>query len=113
MKDDCFEISVTLGDRMDCLAIFSCLYLKDLHRAARLFESIKQHNINQLPFYIVVPSSHLSELKRVLSDATIHWLNQEEVFAVFPSARTAKYENVPGGHRCSKSFSQKHGGLEL
>ena len=82
---------------MDRLAIFLCSYLKDLHRAARLFESIKQHNIDQLPFYIAVPSSHLSEFKRVLSDSTIHWLTQEEVFAACPSARTATYENVPGG----------------
>ncbi len=98
---------------MDRLAIFLCSYLKDLHRATRLFESIKQNNIDQLPFYIAVPSSHLSELKRVLSDSMIHWLTQEEVFAAFASARTAKYENVPGWHRCSKSFSQKHCGLDL
>jgi hypothetical protein len=82
---------------MDRLAIFLCSYLKDLHRAARLFESIKQHNSDQLPFYIAVPSAHLSEFKSVLSDSTIHWLTQEEVFAACPSARTAKYENIPGG----------------
>ncbi len=82
---------------MDRLAIFLCSYLKDLHRAARLFESIKRHNIDELPFYIAVPSSHLPEFKRVLSDATIRWLTQEEVFAACPSARTAKYENIPGG----------------
>ena len=98
---------------MDRLAIFLCSYLKDLHRAARLFESIKRHNIDELPFYIAVPSSHLSELNRVLSDSTIHWLTQEEIFAACPSARTVKYENISGGHTCSKSFSQKHGGLEL
>ncbi len=95
------------------ITCYFCSYLKNLHRAARLFESFKQHDIDQLPFYIAVPSSHLSELKRVLSDSMIHWLTQEEVFAAFASARTAKYENVPGWHRCSKSFSQKHGGLDL
>ena len=82
---------------MDRLAIFLCSYLKDLHRAARLFESIKQHNIDQLPFYIAVPSSHLSEFKRVLSDSTIHWLTQEEVFAMTPSIRTEAYERIKGG----------------
>ncbi len=82
---------------MDRLAIFLCSYLKDLHRAVRLFDSIKQHNIDQLPFYVAVPSSHLSEFKRVLSDSTIHWLTQEEVFEMTPSSRIAKYESIRGG----------------
>lgn len=82
---------------MNPLAIFLCSYLKDLHRAERLFESIKKYNVDQLPFYIAVPSAHLSECRRVLSDSTIHWLTQEEVFATCPSSRIANYEDVPGG----------------
>ena len=96
---------------MDRLAIF-CSYLKNLHRAARLFENISSTTLTSFLFYRNAEFT-LLRIERVLSDATIHWLNQEEVFAAFPSARTAKYENVPGGHRCSKSFSQKHGDLEL
>lgn len=44
-----------------------------------------------------MPSAHLSEFKSVLSDATIHWLTQEEVFAACPSSRATNYQDVPGG----------------
>ncbi len=82
---------------MDRLAIFLCSYMKDLHRTERLFQSIKKYNVDQLPLYIAVPSAHLPEFRRVLTDATVHWLTQEEVFAACPSSRSAKYRDVPGG----------------
>ncbi len=62
-----------------------------------MFESIQKYNVDQLPFYIAVPSAHLSEFKRVLTDATINWLTQEEVFEMTPSSRIAKYESIRGG----------------
>lgn len=80
------------------LAIFLCSYLRDLERARRLHTSIIKFNIDRLPFHIAVPKADLAEFKRVITDPSINWLIQEDVFAACPSSRIAKYGDIPGGH---------------
>ncbi len=82
---------------MNQLAIFLCSYRRDLERVRRLHTSIVKFNIDQLPVYIAVPKADLAEFQHVIADPSINWLTQEDVFQACPSARIAKYENVPGG----------------
>ena len=82
---------------MNQLAIFLCSYLRDLERVRRLHASIVKFNIDRLPLHIAVPKKDLAEFQRVITDPSINWLTQEDVFQACPSARIAKYEDVPGG----------------
>ena len=79
------------------LAIFLCSYLRDLERVRRLHSSIVKFNLDQLPVYIAVPRADLAEFRSVISDPSINWLTQEDVFASTPSARTGNYQNIRGG----------------
>ena len=83
---------------MNQLAIFLCSYLRDLERVRRLHTSIVKFNIDRLPLHIAVPKADLADFQRVITDPSINWLTQEDVFAACPSSRIAKYGDVPGGH---------------
>ena len=82
---------------MNQLAIFLCSYLRDLERVRRLHTSIVKFNVDRLPVHIAVPKADLSEFRLVITDPSINWLTQEDIFQACPSARIAKYEDVPGG----------------
>jgi hypothetical protein len=83
---------------MNPLVIFLCSYLPDLERVRRLHTSIVKFNIDRLQLYIAVPKADLPKFQHFIADPSINWMTQEDVFHACPSARIAKYEDVPGGH---------------
>lgn len=78
--------------------LFCKSYLGDLHRVAKLWESICAHNKDAIPFYLCVPSKDLSEFKKIVRDdeGFINWLTDEEVVESNPRVNLDNYLSWDG-----------------
>jgi len=72
-------------------------YSRDFLRLKRLLESVKQHNIDQIPFYISTPASEKVLLERVLGGDGYIWVADEDIIAANPRADLLRYRSMPGG----------------
>ena len=72
-------------------------YSKDFLRLKNLLESIKRHNIDQIPFYISTPSSERGFLEEVLGTKGYIWVADEDIVLANPKADLNHYREMPGG----------------
>ena len=72
-------------------------YSRDFLRLKRLLESVKQHNIDQIPFYISTPASEKVLLERVLGGDGYIWVADEDIIAANPRSDLLRYRSMPGG----------------
>jgi hypothetical protein len=72
-------------------------YSGDFLRLKNLLESIKRHNIDQIPFYISTPSSERGFLEEVLGKQNYVWIADEDIIAANPKASLDQYLAMPGG----------------
>ena len=72
-------------------------YSRDFLRLKRLLESVKQHNIDQIPFYISTPASEKTLLEKVLGSDGYIWVADEDIIAANPRADLLRYRSMPGG----------------
>ena len=72
-------------------------YSRDFLRLKRLLDSVKLHNLDQLPFYISTPTSEKTLLEEVLGKDSYHWVADEDIVVANSSASIDQYRAMPGG----------------
>ena len=72
-------------------------YSRDFLRLQRLLESVKRHNVDQIPFYISTATSEKALLEEVLGTDGYQWVADEEIVAANSRADLVKYCEMPGG----------------
>jgi Family of unknown function (DUF6492) len=72
-------------------------FSRDFLRLKRLLHSIKQYNVDCLPFYISTPESERELLVQVLGKDGYIWVADEEIVNANPRAELAPYRQMPGG----------------
>ena len=73
-------------------------YRRDLLRVKRLLESVRQHNIQSIPFYISTPEADRDALFAVLGEEKdFHWISDESIVAANPRAPKDIQKTRPGG----------------
>jgi hypothetical protein len=66
-------------------------------RLKRLLNSIKEFNVDRLPFYISTPASERDLLIQVLGEHDYIWVADEQIVEANPRADFLKYKKMPGG----------------
>lgn len=66
---------------MDKLVLFCKSYARDMYRARRLAESIERYNVDNIPFYVSVPTADLKAFKQCFGDIRCCFLTDEEILA--------------------------------
>jgi hypothetical protein len=64
---------------MNKIVLYCKSYLPDLHRVKDLLKSINQHNVDNIPFYISVPSHDVEHFKRELGDSNYTLIKDEDI----------------------------------
>lgn len=64
---------------MNKIVLYCKSYHLDVHRAKDLLESITKHNIDNIPFYISVPSSDIELFKKELGESNYILLKDEDI----------------------------------
>jgi len=72
-------------------------YSRDFLRLKRLLDSIKLHNLDQIPFYISTPTSEKALLEEVLGKDSYQWVADEDIVAANSRASFDQYRAMPGG----------------
>jgi hypothetical protein len=62
------------------LALFCKTYIRDYGRVEKLFETIKKHNKDNIPFYVTAPASDKGLLQEVLGKEGWTFIPDEEIF---------------------------------
>jgi len=79
------------------LVLYCKSYKRDFLRLKRLLESVRKHNIDQIPFYISTPEDQLDDLKSILgSDASYQWVSDESIIASNPRVVLGVEKNRSG-----------------
>jgi hypothetical protein len=71
-------------------------YSKDFLRLQKLLHSIKQHNVEQIPFYISTPTAEKTLLEGMLGKVGYKWVADEEIVASNPCADLVHYREMSG-----------------
>ena len=82
---------------MKDLVLYCKSYSRDFLLLKRLLESVKQHNIDQIPFYISTSASEKTLLEKVLGGDGYIWVADEDIIATNPRANLLRYRSMPGG----------------
>ena len=72
-------------------------YSRDFLRLQRLLDSIRLHNLDQIPFYISTPTSEKALLEEVLGKDSYQWVADEDIVAANFRASFDQYRAMPGG----------------
>ena len=68
-------------------ALYCKSYRRDLLRVKRLLESLRQHNIQSIPFYISTPEADKAVLFELLGEESyFYWLSDESIVKANPRA---------------------------
>ena len=78
------------------LALYCKSYSTDLRRVVRLAESIRQHNTDQLPFYVSVPQAELPLFREHLAGLGAELLADEDILRASPRLDPAQIGRMPG-----------------
>ncbi|MGA9664996.1 MAG: DUF6492 family protein [Gallionella sp.] len=81
---------------MKDIVLYCKSYQRDVRRAARLAESIRQFNSGNLPFYLSCPSSDLALFKDIVGNDGVTLLADEEIIAANPSIDKKAFSDLPG-----------------
>ena len=82
---------------MKDLVLYCKSYHRDVLRAARLAESVRKHNISNLPFYLSCPSSDLTLFQNTIGGDGVTFLADEEIVAANASIDQKAFSSLPGG----------------
>ena len=82
---------------MQKLAIYCKSYRSDVLRARKLAESIQAFNLEQLPFYVSVPSADLPLFREQLAGCPVEFVADEEIIRTNPRLDLNKILGLPGG----------------
>lgn len=72
-------------------------YSRDFLRLKRLLDSVKLHNLDQLPFFISTPTSEKALLEEVLGKDSYQWVADEDIVAANSRVSFDQYRAIPGG----------------
>lgn len=72
-------------------------YSRDFLRLKQLLDSVKLHNLDQIPFYISTPTSEKALLEEVLGKDSYQWVADEEIVAANSGVSFEQYQAMPGG----------------
>jgi hypothetical protein len=79
-------------------ALYCKSYRRDLLRVKRLLESLRQHNIQSIPFYISTPEEDKAVLFELLGEESdFHWISDESIVKANPRAPAGIEKTRPGG----------------
>jgi Family of unknown function (DUF6492) len=81
------------------LVLYSCTFSKDLNRVVRLAESVTQHNISHIPFYISVPENEIELFKEALSGHSVTILNERDILRTNPKLNIKTIYEISGSLR--------------
>jgi hypothetical protein len=79
------------------IAIYCKSYRTDVKRTARLTQSISKFNVDNIPFYVSVPSSDIELFKEHLKDSTATIIDDESIIKSSPKIALDKVLALPGG----------------
>jgi len=82
---------------MKDIVLYCKSYHRDVQRAKRLAESIRQFNSVDLPFYLSCPSADLSLFRDVIGNDGIIFIADEEVIAANPAINLGDLTALAGG----------------
>ena len=81
---------------MTSLALYCKSYSTDLRRLVRLAESIRQFNLEALPFFVSVPEAELPLFWEHLGKYDVHLLSDSEILRASPRIDLAQVARLPG-----------------
>ncbi|HEY8099159.1 MAG TPA: DUF6492 family protein [Burkholderiaceae bacterium] len=81
---------------MKDIVLYCKSYHRDVLRAAKLAESIRQHNVTKLPFYLSCPSADLSLFKDKVGSDGVLFLTDEEIIAANAAIDKKAFSELPG-----------------
>jgi hypothetical protein len=79
--------------------LYCCTFRKDLLRTVKLAESIRKHNIGNIPFYISVPTGDVELFKEYLKGLEVIVFDENDIFAANPKLDIKKLYEIRGGLR--------------
>jgi len=71
-------------------------YRTDVKRVARLARSIRQYNVDQIPFYVSAPEADMDLFREYLSNLDVELLTDESIIALNPAIDLARLATIPG-----------------
>lgn len=78
------------------LALYCKSYSTDLRRLVRLAESVRQFNVERLPFYVSVPDAELSLFREHLTGRDVHLIADSEILRASPRIDPTQVASMPG-----------------
>jgi hypothetical protein len=81
---------------MKDIVLYCKSYNRDVLRAAKLVESIRQHNSSNLPFYLSCPSTDLALFKEIIGSDGVTFLTDEEIIAANTAIDIDAFNALPG-----------------
>jgi Family of unknown function (DUF6492) len=81
---------------MNDIVLYCKSYHRDVQRAKRLAESVRQFNPGNLPFYLSCPSADLALFKDIIGSDGITLLADEEILSANPSIDMKAFSDLPG-----------------
>lgn len=81
---------------MKPLALYCKSYSTDLRRMVRLAQSIRQHNRENLPFYVSAPQAELPLFREHLAGLGAELLADEDILRAAPRIDAAQVARMPG-----------------
>jgi hypothetical protein len=81
---------------MHAFALYCKSYRVDVLRARRLAQSIKQYNVERIPFFISCPQSDRALFEAQLSGFEVTFINDEDIIQSNPRHSIENFEKIPG-----------------
>lgn len=81
---------------MTTLALYCKSYSTDLRRLVRLAESVRQFNVEGLPFYVSVPDSELALFQEHLAGYDVHLMTDSDILRASPRIDREQMSRFPG-----------------
>jgi len=81
---------------MTPLVLYCKSYRTDLRRVLRLAESIRTHNVEQIPFYVSVPRQDLALFRDQLAGHTLELLADEDILQAAQPGVAEQVARMPG-----------------
>lgn len=79
--------------------LYCCTFRKDLLRTVKLAESIRKHNINNIPFYISVPTGDVDLFREYLKGFEAIVFDENDIFSANSKLDVKKLYEIRGGLR--------------
>ncbi|MES1981397.1 MAG: DUF6492 family protein [Pseudomonadota bacterium] len=81
---------------MQDIVLYCKSYQRDVYRAARLAESVRRYNPEQLPFYISCPAGDLELFRNIIGSDGVSLLADEEIVAANSALDQKALHALPG-----------------